>query len=171
MGSLRDPILRCAKRNQQCAALISSLILCKLLYSAFSIEIRGLFPAGKAVTTVSDSQVDQLNATELAKLHTDSRRFFHSAVEEELPIIAYSFVGYHGDMFGIPIALAAVFHPRNVYGVLLDASVPMTQISALHKHIVDLARTPSCDAACVEPRIFVNRLEFSVTHGGISEPL
>ena len=112
-----------------------------------------------------------LLADGVAAVHADALHFFRNATSEKLPIIAYSVVGYHGDMFGIPMALAAIFHPRNVYGVMLDASVPMMQVSALHKQIVDMVRTSSCDAACVEAQIFVKRLDFSITHGGISEPL
>jgi len=99
------------------------------------------------------------------------------ADEDRLPSIAYSFNGYHGDYLSIPVALAAVFHSRNVYCVLVDASISAPQVLTLQRLIVQavLQQYPglsSCaEAGCIESRIFVSAADFSVTWAGISEPL
>ena len=104
-----------------------------------------------------------------------------SSLEDGLPSIAYSFNGYHGDYLSIPVALAAVYHPRNVYCVLVDGSFTAPEVDTLHRLILEAVqkRHPDlsiCDeadtvAACIVSRIFVHAGDFSVTWGGISEPL
>ena len=97
------------------------------------------------------------------------------ADEDPLPSIAYSFNGYLGDYLAIPASLAAVFHPRNVYCVLLDPGISAAEAATLRRLIVRAVLqlpAPHClDAACVEARVSVSRGEFSVTWGGISEAL
>jgi len=119
-------------------------------------------PLGKDISTFSDTSI-----------FPDTFNFSDTS---ELPSIAYSFNGYHGDFLSIPATLAAVFHPRNVYGILVDASISAPEVKKLQSLIVQavLQQHPkmSCTKpACVESRIFVRTGDFSVTYGGISEPL
>ena len=85
------------------------------------------------------------------------------------------FNGYRGDYLAIPTALAAVFHPRNVYYVLLDPGISEAEAATLRRLVVRaVLQSPPrhCpDAACVESCLHVRGGDFSVTWAGISEPL
>merc|ERR1711862_1093913 len=100
-----------------------------------------------------------------------------SRKHDHLPSIAYSYNAYHGDYLAIPVSLAASFHPRNVYYVLLDPSILASEVQTLQHLIVEavlqqqLSGPSFCNKTCVESRIFVRTGDFSVTYAGISEPL
>lgn len=63
------------------------------------------------------------------------------------------------------MSLQATFHPHNVYGVLIDASVPQQRLRTLHTHILDEIGHHHT------ARLFVRSAETSITWGGITEPL
>ena len=76
---------------------------------------------------------------------TFDRRVFADSVKHKrnsasasnsLPTIAYAFIGYKGDMYSIPVALAAVFDASNVYCVQLDASVSQSDVDELRDLII-----------------------------------